>query len=398
MPDESIIGLISDANKNRSKLVSSVDQIDVKLLQSGLAYKMQLLPEMVGVHPANRDGYGVHDGTVHALGADIVRTGWSWAACAHACGMEDCSSAAIENFSVSLSGASELLGKYKANDIKIGSLACSHTNAFLLAAKQGVPSNIEGIAEDGRISIGKITRADAGMQEALAKGLHWLIYKKEVGQMYPLLAKLVQEARNQHLVREENEIQLCLRIHDMAKHSNPFCVDWGNIAHRISSPRDVPALVNFVAKWPGGTNGQLLKDLLEFHRNHVLSGRVIPSQTFEGLASLKLAPEEHCPLFVMSVLKCQATCPEAKVQQKFCRFISQGDITTIQGKRLKQRAQAESILKQSRDIVNSIHPSLPSKIATKLLGKLDCHVVRFVFEKSKDFKSLEEIACSFVKA
>ena len=184
IPDKTIVALIEEATRNRTKLVSLVDEIDAKFRESGYAYKMQLPPEMVGIHPGNRDGYGLHADSVQALGVDIVKAGFSWAATSHACGMED-ADAEIERFSMTLVADSECLPKFRENDIKIGSLSCSHTNAFLLSAKQGVASHMDVIAENGFISVAKFCRDDSAMQEAIAKGLRWLIYKKEVGKMYP---------------------------------------------------------------------------------------------------------------------------------------------------------------------------------------------------------------------
>ena len=395
-PDPQIESLIEEVHRNRGKLVATVNCIDQKLLEAGLAYKMQLCPEFVGVHPSNRNGYGLHDCSVQDLGAQICANGFSWAATAHACAMED-SAGVIATFSCKLAGASELLPEYIASNIKVGSLSCSHTNAFLLSAKQEVPSTIASISENGRISMAKVCRDDSAMREAIDKGLNWLIYKKEVGKMYPTWATMVQEARNKHLAQEENEVQLCMRIHEMARQlQRNDCVPWDDIVNRISSHHDVRALVNFCARWSGGQLGMHLAEMRDFHRNHVVGGRVIPSSTFAGLAALKLNAEDHCPYFICAVLKAQASCPENKVQQKLCRFITQGDVSSIQNRRLQTVLKAEEMLRNCRIILGNLPARPPRNTVTKLLGVLDCQVVRFVFEKSKDYRSLEDICHRFI--
>ena len=400
--DSSIIDLLQEASTNRTKIVAIADQIDAKLLEQNLAYRIQMPPEFVGVHPSNRNGYGLHDASVHALGSDIVSRGFSWQATAHACAIEDNSSGHIKSFSVKLAQNSDLLGKYTAN-VKLGSLSCSHTNAFLLAARQEIACDIENISEGGKMSMSKICRSDPGLQDAIKQGLKWLVYKSEVEQLYPAFPSLVQEARNQHLVREENEIQLLLRMHEMAQResrSSDGAVDWGHLVKRVfaaNALHDVNALASFVCRWSGGDDGQLLRELLDFHRSHVPSDRVIPSCTFQSLAALKLSADEHVPLFVIAVLKAQATCPPGKVQQKICRYITQGDIASIQGKRLTNVLAAEALLRKCRDLVRGLLVQPSSKVLVKMLGKLDTLIVRHVFEKSKDFINMDAIANQFIQ-
>ena len=95
--DPSIVELLRQASEDRSKLVTIVDRVVVKLVASDLAYKLRMPCGMVGVHPSSRDGYGVHDAEVHALGSDIVAMGWSWAACSHAICQKDDDTKHIES-------------------------------------------------------------------------------------------------------------------------------------------------------------------------------------------------------------------------------------------------------------------------------------------------------------
>ena len=76
-----IESLIAAAQSPGGKIVSCVDSILELLLAENLAYRMLLPPATVGIHPANRDGYGVSATEVRVLGAEIVVMGWSWEAC-----------------------------------------------------------------------------------------------------------------------------------------------------------------------------------------------------------------------------------------------------------------------------------------------------------------------------
>lgn len=48
------------------------------LLENDMAHVAKINPRQVGVHPDNRDGYGVNQADVHELGSEIFRMGWSW--------------------------------------------------------------------------------------------------------------------------------------------------------------------------------------------------------------------------------------------------------------------------------------------------------------------------------
>ena len=90
---------------------------------------------------------------------------------------------------------SDKFGKSVENEIRYGSLACGHTNQFLVAALDRAVSDEEAISTDGRISIEQITKGDPQLSEALEKGLKWLVLDADVEDLYPSLPDLVQRAR-----------------------------------------------------------------------------------------------------------------------------------------------------------------------------------------------------------
>ena len=70
---EKIQRLLHDLADDR--IVSAVDEILKELEQQGLADRMSIPPKLMGVHPCNRDGYGISATEVHALGSEIVSMG-----------------------------------------------------------------------------------------------------------------------------------------------------------------------------------------------------------------------------------------------------------------------------------------------------------------------------------
>ena len=287
-PNANIEAIIAAASQKGGKVVSAVDRILQMLQEDNLAYRVSLPPALVGIHPANRDGYGVSATEVHELGFEIVDMGWSWLACSHAVCIEADTNGDIAKYSAELKNNSEGLAKCDMQEIRYGSLSCSHTNQFLCCVLAGVPSDIEDLCHDGRMSQGMLSSADIEFGKALTGGLSWIVLKKEVQVMYPTLPDLIQKARNDpgRAQRQEGEVQILLRISTLAKRNSTVkdgetTVDWEAVRkallkRRLAEPEEAPHLVNFVQKWGGGLNSVFVKDLKEFHKTFVPSGRIIP--------------------------------------------------------------------------------------------------------------------------
>lgn len=372
------------------RIVSTVDEILRELEQQGLAYRLSIPPRLMGVHPCNRDGYGISATEVHALGSEIVSMGWSWHACSHATCIEDDHGATVDAFTAKLVAASEGLGRAVEGSVRYGSLSCGHTNRFLCAVLDEAPSTHENLTIDGRMSASKVGGDDPGLKEALEQGLRWLVLKAEVATLYPGLPDLVQRAKQATGLaqRAENEVQLLQRVHRVATNmlATDGEVDWARVATTVgkrlqSECVDVQCLIRYVRKWGGLPHGTFVADLQAFHTVYVPSGRVIPSATFGSLADLKLGPDELCPHFACAVLKAQASCPATKVDSRVCRFISMTDISGLQyGKKKQLMLEAERALQMGREVTK--RANVDATIAVKTLGKLDCMMARFVLGKS----------------
>jgi hypothetical protein len=400
-PDSCIAKILQEAAADDGRLISLVDDVLDYLKEDGHVFRSKIAPRFVGVSPANRDGYGISDAAVHELGAQIVSVGWSFSACQHACCIEDDPiTKAASVFTHKLAANSEMLGVYQENDVRYGSLACSRTNQFLLAASQAAKSDVASISEGGRLSKEKICRGDINFQSAIEEGLNWTVLRYNVAHWYPELPLLIQRARNVNLCKPDNEVQLMLRIHcaaqaqSLAKHG---CVDWASIVNNVrlkatGTIHDVEALALFCQRWSGGDMGVLLAELLQFHRNHVPANRVVPATTFIALSQLKLTERECCPFFIMAVVKAQFTAPPAKVQQQICKLFTPADISGM-AKKLTVIVEAEKLLRACRGALDG---RLSQKALVRIVGRLDCAVARHVLGKSGEFKSVTEIASRFV--
>ena len=121
--DPEIVRMLAETDAgNRGNVVATVDDIMGRLESSGLAYLVQIPPSLVGVHPMNRNGYGLSPIEVHALGADITKLGWSWVACSHDVCIEGKGSI-IGRLTEQLTSQPGL-ARQKSSVVKYGSLSC----------------------------------------------------------------------------------------------------------------------------------------------------------------------------------------------------------------------------------------------------------------------------------
>ena len=84
---EMVQQVINRANLTGER-VAAWDQLQQIFIDHKLAYKSQVPPEMVGVHPENRSRLGVGGSEAHQHGAQILKTGFSWAKAADAAAFE----------------------------------------------------------------------------------------------------------------------------------------------------------------------------------------------------------------------------------------------------------------------------------------------------------------------
>ena len=301
MANPAIETLLEQAHVDQNKLVAIIDSVTAALVEDKLAYRLKLPPHFVGVHPCNRDGAGLNEQECHALGHDIVSMGWSFAACQDATAIEDDEHATIEKYTQELCNGSARLATFQTGQVKVGSLSCSHTNAFLAAVLDEATSSVESISENGRLSISKITANDEQLRLALQGGLTWLIYKAQVAKLYPLLPALVQQAKNQvgTSAREESDVQLMMRVNNVAKRMSDADgnVPWPDVMKTMKNgnlPKhvDITSLCTYVQHWSGGRGGEFLHELLIFTQQNVPPGRLLASSTLDVLSSLKLQPAE----------------------------------------------------------------------------------------------------------
>ena len=407
--DSSIAKLLAGVEKGDARLVSVVDEVLMQLEQKKLAWRAHLPPRCVGVHPENRGGYGVSAPEVHRLGAKITAVGWSHDATSHAVAVED-KDRRTAIFMQNLIMGSPGLGKVNPCEIRYGSLGCSHTNQFLVAALCQVETEEQSLAVGGRMSADMLGSRDPRMKEAFSKGLLWLVIAHEATLMYPTLCDLVQSARNSSGAahHRENSFQIMAKAASIASAmsiANNGVVAWDTILQIVTtrshaSENEVKPILKYIQRYGGGDAGSFASELQEFHKMCVPATRVVSASTFQALADLKLAAKDMPPYFMAAVLKAQALCPEASVDPltKVCNFISKTDINSLSsGARKTAMLQAEGVLMECRNLAKDHQVS--RQTAVRCLGRLDVFMARLVLNKKQEqgFTTVEDVGKNFVK-
>ena len=155
-------------------------------------------------------------------------------------------------------------------------------------------------------------------------------------------------------------------------------------------------MIRFVQRWGGGNSGVFIKDLSAFHQLFVASGRVIGASTFKWVGELRFGPDELVPHFATAIIQTQATGP--KVLNRVCCFLSSSDIVSIEKEPRKSLVlEAEGRMRDFRK--TTAEAKLSDVDSTKVLGKLDTTIVRFVMKKPMvdQFDNLTEIANRFAQ-
>ena len=388
--------LVAEMQAVDGHVVQGCEKVLTLLKGIGMTYRATLLPRQVGVHPDNRDGYGLNSEDVHGLGQDILRMGWSWEQVEGAICVEEApGSTVFEDFNKALADGSSKLAPVEVGSVKYASLSCSHTNAFLRALAAGVSSDCEIMSEGGKLCLRKVESIDPELASAATKGLHWLVLTNEVSVRFPALAGLLQQAKNApgHAARLESEVQIMLKMQQLASAEQlriGTSANWERIQKMVMRSKppcyaDGPELMQFVVICAGGVDGELLQDLGRFHRECVnTEARTIRGPFFQQVATWNVKAD--LPWLKIAIMKAQYTCPASRVIKKECVWISSVDLASAAKKnRLGDLVEAEKALANMRKALDGDKwNALPTVSQVGLLAKLDTMVARWALAKQKE--------------
>ena len=273
------------------RLVKVVHDVLSLLEQHGHVYSIQLKPSMVGISPLNRDGSGVNPVDVHELLGDILTAGWLDSRVS-AIGVEPSGQADLQWNAQFFEKTNGRLGSFDPSQIKVLSLAGSHTNCVLRCFGQEVAHEGDhAVCHEGHLSMELLRRRDAGFHRAALDGVVWKVLSKSVAEQLPNLLSLVQRMGNATLQRAEHELQFMRRLHCLwvSESSTGSHVDFSAIKKKATTGKTIhtkapPHLYTFALKAAGGRSPFLLDETEAFVRTQSPSTRSLGPDFWEKVS------------------------------------------------------------------------------------------------------------------
>eukprot|EP00959_Pyramimonas_sp_CCMP1952_P468864 9493952-Pyramimonas_sp.AAC.1 len=180
---------------------ASGDSIVTWLLDAGLAYVETLAVKHIGVHPKNRHGLGLDIQTVQSVLKDITTHGWSDIEVAGARAFEKSENPDIRKvqceFQDFLYNTSDgYLAAMAHEDLRILTVASSHTVAGARCVKAAAKSDNEELTTNGRLVVDKIMAKSPAYKRPLEHGVQFTTIRWQVEERIPELPDFLARASN----------------------------------------------------------------------------------------------------------------------------------------------------------------------------------------------------------
>ena len=410
--DPEILARLADPTQHGG-LMTNYRWIMKRLEDQGLVTEQNFLVDHLGPHPFNRSSYGVNEESVHNLGQDIADLGWDFSELGEVrdrlAAEDDPSDAYIERHNIDLTKNSEFLAPCKPGTLKAGVLTNNHTVLLCRAAKAGVPTKVASLAVNGHMSLPHIGKRDPEFVRACEDGWRWTVLHWRTKHLYgKALFEFLADVKNITVQRSETEIQVLLKIFNTANafEAKGQAIDWSivsQVAVRTKPPcaSYVPSLIAFVRLY-----GSFVAEFAKFHGRFVPNERFVAGAFYEAVTNFvvkdKSGKPQKTPLLRYAALKMEYLSPIDKIVCNECRMTTKADIDGAMRKRPEEALKAESILSQSREMLENLGAKVTADDRLKLFAKLDVSVARVLFNKQKGsahtYSNIEAVASDFMNA
>jgi hypothetical protein len=394
-----VAGLLK-SHQDGTGIVSACKQLLAMLVDAKVLYKLTIPSLLVGVHPTNRDGYGVNAMDVHTLMDDIFSIGWDSAKVSALCvevGSQD--EQAIKQFNQKLVRESNgLLAPDHIEQMRYSSLWGGHTNQILRAIKCGVCHSNPDMCVDGLLDVHKVMKHDPDFGAAVMDGVQWLVIPSWLLQAHPTLATFLQSAGNApgQVSKPEHEMQMLRKIHnccmELRATSPQGRVSFEQVKSRVLKSKPpcasaLPGMFNFVVRHGGGSGAVLLLETEAFIRSHSASMVNLSPEMWEALAH-DIKAHNQVSLFRHGVLKTLYMLHSSKT-------VVIGDVKKMGTKEMLSKVLvADGILHEVREIARQ--NNIPHEVFVAVMGTMDIEMVLFTMEKRhkmvQSFPSMASIA------
>lgn len=378
------------------------------LRESELSYQRWVDVDKVGVHPHNRESTGILPVDVHDLLLHIGGQGWSWEECSGAFGSEippTPMGEAWRAWNLELVRASDgLLAPIRPDILEVLTVRASHTTAAVRCVKLGCKGMHPIMCStDGSVNYNKIMEWSPSLREPCEKGMKYTVLRWQILEACPRLMEMLSRTGNAShgSAREQTVLQACKRIHALsaARTTADGKPDWVSIIKlaAVGLPpgyeEKAKCFQQFVVKWSGGKQGQVLTELVAFERQLRVKRTIVP-EDLKTLAGLNLS---HAPRYVVAMVKAMLTAPTAFVHHGFAVLFSSSDYSSLEsgGKNSQQVVDVQTLLSQAHDFILA-YSTLPLCVNSKLLADCEVRCIMYVHGKRattrQHFDSLPHIA------
>ena len=250
-------------------------------------------------------------------------------------------------------------------DIEYLPATCSHTAAAINIIEGGGPGLHEELCNaEGNIDIAKVLALCPSWNQAIAKGIPCIVFKRELEAACPELPAFLSKAGNQshdvHSKETKMQLMLALNLHFMSlKRRNAGLVPpaepptWERVvmetvAMKPSFKDDATEAAQFAAAWSGDDQSSALHEVEAYAKQ--LKRRSDPEKGQLGfLASAKLS---SAPLWPIACLKAELAAPDKWISKKgestlFCG----ADIKLMETKLAGKIQEAVAAMKKSEGMV-----------------------------------------------
>ena len=387
--------------KDGEGLVRVVENTLKYLKSKHLLTSMKLDSNLVGIHPCNRDGYGVNSQDVRDLIDSICDVGYVQTR-VHAVGVE-IEGAWVRDWNSKLfRSANGLLGTVEVEAMKITSICGSHTNCALRLFRQGASHDNPSICVGGKLSMELLLARDASFHEAAAEGLTWDVISGAVAEEFPELINLISRSGNTSLQRGEHELQVLRRLHttyyrlQAQSGQAPSFASLKKLilASKPSCSASVPHMFTFCLKASGGADASFLQETEAFVRAYCPSSRQLGPVMWEAFGQdCRGHQSEPIAAFRHGLLK------QAYLRQN----VNVADVKKMTSRDLFPKVkEADNMILAVRSILrdNGASEWLTDSRIIQALGTMDMamtsHVLGIKQQDEKKYKTVQAIGHDFL--
>jgi hypothetical protein len=390
----------------KESMVSCTRAICTLLKENGLMYEVKVHSRYIGVHPLNRDGFGVSAAAVQSLISNVAHIGWEWSAVKTlAVEVNDANYDSVHKFNSVLVETS--MGALAPLDdrIKFASLEGSHTNQALRCFHASSPHPNDSLTEEGRLSLAKLKAKDPEFFNAATNGMTWQILSADIVDMFPSLAHVLQAAGNAsgQVAQGEPEIQVMRRVYNswraelLLATASGHTIDFTRVKARVLASSTlhsdvIPHVYTFLLKFGGGQTADLLNETEGFVRHNGAATRKLGPLFFQALGLDARGKSESMLVRLRHALLKLGYMPEETVTKgDVNKLIHSNDVQVI-----RKSTEAETLMAELREGFkqNGIYNK-----CVHILHMFDTDAVRFMLGRKlpRKYASVAGIAYDAVK-